>query len=1381
MANYHLTVKAISRKNGKSCVAALAYRSATVLVDQRTGEIYHYINKDNVGYVEIMVPENSPLWIKDLSKECEVSRQTALQKFSDIIEAAERRKDARVYREIEFSLPNELTPEQNITWAREFVRDACIAKGMVAVLNFHFDVDPKTGQEKPHCHVLLSTRELTETGFGMKNRDWDKKELVEEWREQCAQYQNAALKELGFEVQVSHLSYADQGLDIDPQPKRGSNVSQMKGRGKETDKQELFDIVRLKNQFKIVKNPEIVFSIVTSKHSTFTRKDIAKVLHRYIDDVDQFRVLHDRLMASPELVSLASSGFHKHSQEPVYTTKEMLRIEMGLVKTAEGLAAQQTHKVASSVVDEVINKHNKKLIKYGGLSPDQKVAIRHMLSAEQVSCVIGFAGAGKTTCLEAAREAWEEAGYTVIGLAPTGKAARNIEECGIRAMTIHKFLKAQSLGRERLTDKSVVVLDEAGMVDSRKCSELLSLMDKTGSKIVPMGDGHQVQSVEAGPAFRLLMERVKPAVLETIVRQQTDWQREATRLFGTLQTRSALKLYQEKGCFTLVQEKEPDFENKDALLDNFCLSRQMSGRIWKEMMEDLKEELGSERPFDPETDFEVVSQHQDFSLFKEWKKMRQGMVARIISHYDDLQPHLKERGVDVKTLGVLVADYKAAFLPDPQVFDRIETTLRQMSYDHIVDTRDSTRQTMVDSWAHDVKANPEQSHLMLAFTNTDANKLNEAARHHMREQGKIQGKDYQFTTQRIETDDFGEEHRTYHDRTFAKGDRLLFTRNDNSLKVKNGSLGTIVAIDQNKITVQLDEANSRSLNSPNYETNALKGENWSGADFRSVSTGSGDLKQQLGISKTVRTVSFSPNLYPFIDNGWATTIHKAQGVTVDNVKMLASFEQYRNLSYVGMSRHRYGLQIFASNLDFWREGKVIDRLSRVQDKLSGFDYLDANKIQEVLAEDTDALQRQQKIQQGKDFWTAIKVTARDVFHKAFGRPHVEKKNTEEEFLSFDHSEEMRSKEFFKDHSSPHHSTTQEKEPLTQKDKQPKPSKHSLHDLSSSEGQGSQELQEKARRLELQSINLKRQQYEKERLSANQDYCSHIGFSLQNNRFPEAHEIGWAYWQGERLTAIEGRLYREALKGDKTIDRKDLIQQARKELSKNQAAPDYIMVFGKASHLTDQRLEQFEQHVLMHQDKTGRVPEPVDLAHICKAITSHDQLMGRKGKEMAKIMPNLSKMSENPDIYRILIEQQAILAHIIKDDMKVWEDLYKATSPHPQAMDGKGPTPTPKSTPDGEATTLHPSAHEPEMSKETHNQSRPLRADSLEAEEISKRDRRSPASSYERLSLKMDDIKDACSDRLEKLDSKVQEVKDFAQEMAELDLRRQNDRGIGMDM
>ena len=115
-----------------------------------------------------------------------------------------------------------------------------------------------------------------------------------------------------------------------------------------------------------------------------------------------------------------------------------------------------------------------------------------------------------------------------------------------------------------------------------------------------------------------------------------------------------------------------------------------------------------------------------------------------------------------------------------------------------------------------------------------------------------------------------------------------------------------------------------------------------------------------------------------------------------------------------MSRHRLTLKIYASNWDFWREDKIIDRLSRVQEKLSGFDYLDSNKIQEKLKEDTEVFWHQQKIQQGKDFWKAIKVTAWDVFDKLLDRPQGDK--GEDEFLSFEGSEEMRSKDFFKDFS-----------------------------------------------------------------------------------------------------------------------------------------------------------------------------------------------------------------------------------------------------------------------------------------------------------------------------------------------------------------------------
>ncbi|MDP1975075.1 MAG: MobA/MobL family protein, partial [Alphaproteobacteria bacterium] len=427
MANYHLTVKNIARAGGKSCVSSLAYRSATKLNDLNTGQSFNYSKKQNVNHVEILTGDNAPKWLKDIAKECISDRQSALQKLSVIFENAEKRKDSQVYREIEFSLPRELTNEQNIEWSKKFINDVCVKKGMLSVLHFHFDCDEKTGEKKPHCHVLLSTRDVTEEGLSIhKRRDWNDKSLVIEWREQCAQYQNAALKEQGFETRVDHRSYVDRHVDIKAQPKKGKAVSQMTEKGIQTDKQKEFDFVKSANKFKILKNPEIVLSIVTANHSTFVRHNIAEVLNRYIDDPKEFQNLYVRLLASQKLVILNDK--RGEGEEKIYTTTDMLKTEMNLVKEAENLAAQRTHPVSADCIEKVIQKNNERLSEYGGLSKDQENAIRHMLSDAQMSCVIGFAGTGKTTSLEAAKEAWEESGYKVIGIAPTGRASDNIEQ-----------------------------------------------------------------------------------------------------------------------------------------------------------------------------------------------------------------------------------------------------------------------------------------------------------------------------------------------------------------------------------------------------------------------------------------------------------------------------------------------------------------------------------------------------------------------------------------------------------------------------------------------------------------------------------------------------------------------------------------------------------------------------------------------------------------------------------------------------------------------------------------------------------------------------------------------------------------------------------------
>jgi Ti-type conjugative transfer relaxase TraA len=976
MANYHGTMGVISRQSGKSCVAAIAYRSATKVQDLQTGDTWDYSNKGFVEHVEILYPENSPQWIRDVSEECKSSKQTAIQNLSNIFEAAEKRKDARIYREFEFSLPNELSNEQNIKWATEFVRNIFVSKGMVAVTNFHFDVDKKTGENKPHCHVLLSTRELTDDGFGLKNRGWNQRDLLWEAREQYAAYQNFALKEHGFEARVTHLSYEDRNIDIEGQPKLGGSILDMAKRGLKLDKLENFNAVKLRNQFKILKNPELVLSIVTSNHSTFTRHDIAKVLNRYIDDAFQFQSLHDRLLGSKNLIALEV----KEGAEQVYTTREMLNVEMSLVKAAERLEAQTTHRVEPKIVEEVIARHNDKLSQYGGLSSDQDKAIRHMLSGEQIACVVGYAGAGKTTSLEAAKEAWEASGYSVLGLAPTGKAARNIEECGIRAMTLHKFLYAQEQGREQISSKTVVVLDEAGMVDSRRCAEVLSLIEQSGSKIVHMGDNFQLQSVEASPSFRLLTDRVKPAVLETIVRQKEEWQRDATRLFGSQQAHKALALYLENGAFKIIEEKAEGIAVSGTLplpgeevngrqtVDNYCLARKMSGRIWKEMVADYENASG--KKFDVTVDFKELSSHQDYKLYETWKEARYRAVGELVENFEVHKAELEGRGIDIKAMGQIVDNhYMAEGDKEASRFlKQIDQTLRQMSYSHVVDTRQGAKEEMVAAWMRDRTAMPDASHIMLAFTIKDTLSLNEKARGLMREEDVIKGQDFTYTTHRIEKDDFDRDIITKEKRTFATGDRILFTSNNTGMGVKNGTLGTILSLDQSKIRVALD-------------------------------------------GKERCEVSFAPNLYPYIDNGWATNIHKSQGITVDHVKKLASFEEYRNLAYVGMTRHRETLEVFGSSLDFWREEKVIDRLSRVQEKLSGFDYVNADKLEALMKEDARVIWYEQKIQEGKDLWNAIKGTAKSAVDQLLERPR--NSITVDPLNSFEHSEEKRSGDLFK--------------------------------------------------------------------------------------------------------------------------------------------------------------------------------------------------------------------------------------------------------------------------------------------------------------------------------------------------------------------------------
>ena len=246
MAIFHWSMKIVRRSMGKSAVAAAAYRSGTKLVNEWDGVTHDYRAKENVAHTEIMLPAHAPPAFQDRST------------LWNGVEQVEKSKDAQLARDLEFSLPIELTKTEQIELARAYIRDTFVSAGMCADFSFHDKPD------NPHIHVLLTIRPLKENGEwgakcckvydldekgqripdgkgGWKNHredtvDWNSREKVEAWRASWADYANRALEAAGRPERIDHRSYERQGVEQIPTIHMGVAASQMEKRGIRTEK-----------------------------------------------------------------------------------------------------------------------------------------------------------------------------------------------------------------------------------------------------------------------------------------------------------------------------------------------------------------------------------------------------------------------------------------------------------------------------------------------------------------------------------------------------------------------------------------------------------------------------------------------------------------------------------------------------------------------------------------------------------------------------------------------------------------------------------------------------------------------------------------------------------------------------------------------------------------------------------------------------------------------------------------------------------------------------------------------------------------------------------------------------------------------------------------
>lgn len=193
MAIYRLSVKNISRSSGRSSVAAAAYRTAERMTDHRQGLEHDYSNRGGVIHTEILLPENAPDWMNNRSD------------LWNAVEEIEKRKDARLTREVVVSLPHELTAEGRRDLVQSFVQAQFVDRGMVADIAIHAP-GAQGDDRNHHAHVMLTTRSIEGDGFGGKDRSWNDKALLEEWRAGWEKHANHALEREGVAERIDHRS-----------------------------------------------------------------------------------------------------------------------------------------------------------------------------------------------------------------------------------------------------------------------------------------------------------------------------------------------------------------------------------------------------------------------------------------------------------------------------------------------------------------------------------------------------------------------------------------------------------------------------------------------------------------------------------------------------------------------------------------------------------------------------------------------------------------------------------------------------------------------------------------------------------------------------------------------------------------------------------------------------------------------------------------------------------------------------------------------------------------------------------------------------------------------------------------------------------------------
>ena len=244
----------------------------------------------------------------------------------------------------------------------------------------------------------------------------------------------------------------------------------------------------------------------------------------------------ERLRRNPEIERLEprkptaeSKAGMVHTE--VYSTRHNLGLEQAVRDMSEAMAADSGHGLPEEAVKEKVET----LLEEGyPLSQEQSLAIRHAtIEGGRVAVIEGAAGSGKTTTLRPITDLHKEHGYEIVPTAVAWRTAVALgDDCDARAWCVDKLLKLTAKGQVEIGAKTLIVVDEAGMLSTRQAHHILQLSERHGAKVVFAGDTRQQQPVEAGPGLRLVRDVAGSIRVDRIRRQRADLEDVLTHVHG---------------------------------------------------------------------------------------------------------------------------------------------------------------------------------------------------------------------------------------------------------------------------------------------------------------------------------------------------------------------------------------------------------------------------------------------------------------------------------------------------------------------------------------------------------------------------------------------------------------------------------------------------------------------------------------------------------------------------------------------------------------------------------------------------------------------------------------------------------------------------------